>query len=364
MNVLSLFSGTDSAYQSLLDAGIKIDNYYACEIDKYAKSVSRYNFPKIIHLGDVTKLDCSNLPKIDILLAGSPCQGFSFAGKQLAFDDPRSALFWEFVRIKNELQPKYFLLENVVMKKEFQQVITEAVGVQPVMINSALVSAQNRKRLYWANFNITQPQDRNILLKDIIEDNIENVTGGAMRGRYLDDNGKRLDATVDSQTGLTTQRIETRTDDKSNCLTSVQKDSLVIKLDSHKSQNNLQCVAGLRNIKWLNDGKNLQCNFSQGERIYSTEGKCPTISANSGGTAGKGNALITNQNKNNLNWRKLTPVEVERLQTYKDNFTQYGIDDNGKQITISNSQRHKMCGNGWNQETITHIFKCMKDHKE
>ena len=358
MNVLSLFSGIDSAYQSLLDAGIKINNYYACEIDKYARAVSRYNFPQIIHLGDVKQVDWFGLPKIDILLAGSPCQGFSFAGKQLAFDDPRSALFWEFVRIKNELQPKYFLLENVVMKKEFQQVITDAVGVQPVMINSALVSAQNRKRLYWANFNITQPQDKGILLKDIIEngdvdrnkslvvtsrvsgatsDRYINkamhqmvITGGAMRGRYLDDNGKRLDATVDSQAGLTTQRIETRIDGKSNCLTSVQKDSLCIQVGKAD-------INGIDQIK----------------RVYSPNGKCPTLSTMQGGHR------EPKVSADSLTWRKLIPLECERLQTYKDNFTQYGIDDNGKQIIISNSQRYKMCGNGWNQETITHIFNCM-----
>ena len=313
-----------------MDAGVKINNYYACEIDKYARAVSRYNFSQIIHLGDVKQVDWFGLPKIDILLAGSPCQGFSFAGKQLAFDDPRSALFWEFVRIKNELQPKYFLLENVVMKKEFQQVITDAVGVQSVMINSSLVSAQNRKRLYWANFNITQPQDRGILLKDIIENNINNVTGGTMRRRYLDDNGKRLDVTVDSQAGLTTQRIEARTDGKSNCLTSVQKDSLCIQVGKAD-------INGIDQIK----------------RVYSPNGKCPTLSTMQGGHR------EPKISENNLTWRKLTPLECERLQTYKDNFTQYGIDDNGKQITISNSQRYKMCGNGWNQETITHIFKCM-----
>ena len=330
MNVLSLFSGIDSAYQSLLDAGIKINNYYACEIDKYARAVSRYNFPQIIHLGDVKQVDWFGLPKIDILLAGSPCQSFSMAGKQLGFNDNRGNLFWEFVRIKNELQPKYFLLENVVMKKEFQQVITDAVRVQPVMINSAFLSAQNRKRLYWANFNITQPIDRGILLKDIIEDNINNVIGGAMRGRYLDDNGKRLDATVNSQVGLTTQRIETRIDGKSNCLTSVQKDSLCIQVGKAD-------INGIDQIK----------------RVYSPNGKCPTLSTMQGGH--REPKLSTD----NLTWRKLIPLECERLQTYKDNFTQYGIDDNGKQIIISNSQRYKMCGNGWNQETITHIFRCM-----
>jgi DNA (cytosine-5)-methyltransferase 3A len=170
MNVLSLFDGMSCGRIALERLGIKVDNYYASEIDKYAIQVSQANYPDIIQVGDITELDLSTLPKIDLIMGGSPCQGFSFAGKQLAFDDPRSALFFEFVRCVKELKPKYFLLENVRMKKEYLDVISEYMGVDPIMINSALVSAQNRVRYYWTNIpGIEQPEQRGIVLRDILE---------------------------------------------------------------------------------------------------------------------------------------------------------------------------------------------------
>lgn len=170
INVLSLFDGMSCGQIALNQLGIKVDNYYAAEIDKDAIKIAKKNYPNTIHLGDVTKIKGSDLPKIDLLLGGSPCQGFSFAGKQLNFNDPRSALFFEYVRLLKETSPKYFLLENVRMKKEYQDVITEHLGVEPIMINSSLVSAQNRVRLYWTNIpNVHQPNDKNIMLKDIFE---------------------------------------------------------------------------------------------------------------------------------------------------------------------------------------------------
>lgn len=163
MNVLSLFDGMSCGRIALERADIKVTNYFASEIDKHAIKVAMHNYPDTQQLGDVTKWREWDLPKIDLLIGGSPCQGFSFAGKQLAFDDPRSKLFFEFVRLKNETQPKYFLLENVVMKKEHEKVISEFLGVEPILINSNLVSAQNRKRLYWTNIpGIKQPEDKQI----------------------------------------------------------------------------------------------------------------------------------------------------------------------------------------------------------
>src|SRR6056300_70325 len=171
MNVLSLFDGMSCGQIALNRLGIKYYNYYAAEIDKYAIEVTKKNFPNTIHLGDVTKVKAADLEPIDLLLGGSPCQGFSFAGKQLNFDDPRSALFFEFVRLLKECNPKYFFLENVRMQKEYQNIISEHLGVEPVMINSALVSAQNRVRLYWTNIpNITQPNDKGTVLKDVLEE--------------------------------------------------------------------------------------------------------------------------------------------------------------------------------------------------
>lgn len=170
--------------------GIKVDNYYASEIDKYAMQVSQANYPEIIQVGDITKLDLSTLPQIDLVMGGSPCQGFSFAGKQLAFDDPRSALFFEFVKCVEELNPKYFLLENVKMKKEYLDIISEYMGVEPIFINSSLVSAQSRQRYYWTNIpNVEQPEERGIVLRDILEDQPKQPT--LMSDKFVARNGNR-----------------------------------------------------------------------------------------------------------------------------------------------------------------------------
>jgi len=172
--VFSAFDGSACGRVALERVGCKIDRYVASEIDKYAMTVAANNFLDIEHVGDITKVDGNLYKGFDLLVGGSPCQGFSFAGKQLNFEDPRSKLFFEFVRLKNEIQPKYFFLENVVMKKEFQDVISSYLGVQPIMLNSSLVSAQSRKRLYWTNIpGYTPPEDKGILLKDIVHENID-----------------------------------------------------------------------------------------------------------------------------------------------------------------------------------------------
>ena len=170
INVLSLFDGMSCAMLALEKLGIPVKNYYASEIDKFAIKVSKKNYPNIIQLGDVTNWREWELPGIDLIIGGSPCQGFSNAGKRLNFDDPRSKLFFEFVDIVNHYNPKYFLLENVRMKEEHRQVITDYMKVEPIMINSALVSAQNRVRYYWTNIPaVKQPKDKGIILNDIVE---------------------------------------------------------------------------------------------------------------------------------------------------------------------------------------------------
>lgn len=364
MNVLSLFDGMSGTMAALQSIGIKPNNYFASEIDKYSEAVSKYHYPEIIRLGDATKVNFFGLPRIDLLVAGFPCQAFSIAGKQLNFEDPRGKLFFEVVRLLQELQPKFFILENVIMKKDIEAEINKLVGIKPVVINSALLSAQNRKRNYWVGgykngevyqIDIQQPEDRGILLKDIIENgtvdcnksycidanyfrggNLEQyfnksrrqlVFGGAMRGRYLDDNGKQLDSIFKSQAGLTEQRIELRGDGKSNCLTSVQKDSLCIQVGN----------AGITNRR-------------RDDAVYST------LSSNSW----EHNNYLS---KNTLYWRKLTPVECERLQTFDDNFTQYGI-INDKVVQISNSQRYKMLGNGFTRDVIAHILQRIKENPQ
>ena len=164
MRVLSLFDGMSCGQIAINKLGIKDYTYYASEIDKYAISITQKNFPNTIQVGDITKLSGNEFSNIDLMLAGSPCQGFSFAGNQLAFDDPRSKLFFEFVRLLKKIKPKYFLLENVRMKKEYLNIITQHLGVEPILINSSLLSAQSRQRYYWTNIpNVTQPKDKGIV---------------------------------------------------------------------------------------------------------------------------------------------------------------------------------------------------------
>jgi site-specific DNA-cytosine methylase len=222
--VLSLFDGMSCGQIALQRAGIKYDNYFASEIDKHAIKVALKNYPNTKQIGTVTEVKAIDLPQIELLLGGSPCQGFSFSGKQLNFDDPRSKLFFEFVRLIDECKPKYFLLENVVMKKEYEQVITKALGVEPIKINSALVSAQNRTRIYWTNIpNVCQPIDKLVGLADVLENN-EMTSPAAIRGRkiYKDIN--------------TTQCLEVRATNrnKSNCLTTVAKDNVLTTMEIGK----------------------------------------------------------------------------------------------------------------------------------
>lgn len=168
INVLSLFDGMSCGQIALNRLDIKVSKYYASEIDKPAIKVTQHNYPETIQVGDVTKLKGEDLPQIDLLIGGSPCQGFSFAGKKLNFEDPRSILFFEFVRLLDECKPKYFLLENVKMKKEWQDVISDLLGVQPMRINSSKFTAAKRDRLYWTNIpNINEPTDKEISFDDI-----------------------------------------------------------------------------------------------------------------------------------------------------------------------------------------------------
>lgn len=318
MLVLSLFDGISGGQVSINRLGIKDYVYYASEIDKYAIQITQKNYPNTIQLGDVRDIKGSELSKIDLLIGGSPCQGFSFAGKQLNFNDPRSALFFEFVRLLREVKPRYFLLENVVMKKEYQDVISQALGVEPIMINSSLVSGQSRKRLYWTNIkeeyinffqkksSIPQPQDKGILETDIKSPTkplnkpicITNInpSGKGQNGNVYDINGKSPTLTTNKGEGIK--------------------------------------IIGYANIN----------GHEQIKRVYSPEGKAPTLTAIQGGNQEAKISL------DNLTWRKLTPVECERLQTFSDNYTE----------GISNSQRYKALGNSFTVDVIKHILSYME----
>jgi DNA (cytosine-5)-methyltransferase 3A len=170
MNIFSAFDGMSCGQIALNNLGVKYDNYFASEIDNQAIRVTQSNFSKTIQVGDITKVDCSKLPKIDLLFGGSPCQGFSIAGKRLNLSDPRSKLFFEFVRLKKELTPQYFFLENVLMDEKYRDLISDILGCEPLVINSNIVSAQNRKRLYWTNLIFAKPIPQKIVLKDILCD--------------------------------------------------------------------------------------------------------------------------------------------------------------------------------------------------
>ena len=551
MKVLSLFDGMSCGRIALDQLGIPVEKYYASEIDKYAIQVSQANYPDIVQVGDICNLDAEDYKDVDLMIAGSPCQGFSFAGKQLAFNDPRSALFFEFIRLLKEIKPKYFLLENVRMKKEFLQVISEQVsecypeipfGIEPIFINSSLLSAQSRQRFYWTNIpNIKQPEDKGIVLRDILEDNFNSerdkshcidanyhkgasveqykkksrrqlvnkpikvgmnveevkvrkhkvdisglqqllrqaktdsqktnktiatqtdlpitkvehwfrtdnsfaipgddvwfklkevlniqtesydkqvmefeyrdgvyetkqrvysedgksptitasnteqmietkpkqvgvavdikghdqikrvyspegksptvttcggghrepkvVTGGALRGRAYDDQGKRMDQGGNSVANKTKQMLELRRDNKSNALTTVNKDSIVVEKLPEKSQT-------IKSQYY----KSSKANFERQGTFHATgvplnskiRSKSKTVRSGGRGSYDRHEWDSVDE----LHWRKLSPKECERLQTVPDNYTNH----------VSNTQRYRMLGNGWTVAVIKHIFQNM-----
>ena len=281
MNVLSLFDGISCGHVALMREGYSVDSYFASEIDQNAIKVTQNNLPETKQLGDVQQVHATELPNIDLLIGGSPCQGFSNAGKRKNFDDPRSRLFWEYVRILEETQPKYFLLENVVMKQEWQDVISEAVGVQPIMINSALTSAAVRKRLYWTNIpDIDQPEDYGITFGDVREHGHPN------------DNMYYTDKAMDW-----IRRHEARTGKK---------------------------------LRIIGDNDKMQMLEASMFKKYSAQ------------------RFFGIQDTYGL--RYITPLECERCMNVPDGYT----------ACISNTARYKALGNGWEVNTITHIFRHMK----
>ena len=305
MNVLSLFDGMSCGQIALQKSGFQVDKYFASEIDKYAIKVAKANYPDMVHLGDVQDVKADDLPQIDLLIGGSPCQGFSFAGKQLNFNDPRSKLFWEFVRLLKELRPKYFLLENVKMKQQSMDVITEALGVEPIFINSRLVSAQNRQRYYWTNIPMDKlPDDKGIILKDVLED-----------------------GHVDR--------------DKAHCI-----DANYFKggnLKSYFEKHRRQLVFSKDGLCHIGDA-DIRGNDNI-RRVYHPDGKAPCLTTMGGGH--REPKTLTSD----TTWRKLTPLECERLQTVPEGYTNH----------VSNTQRYKMLGNGWTVDVISHIFNGMKE---
>lgn len=256
MNILSLFDGMSCGRIALERAGLPVTKYYASEVDKHAIKVSKANWPDITHLGDVTKwrewdIDWSS---INLLIGGSPCQGFSSAGKRLAFDDPRSALFFVYVDILNHIRSVNpdvkFMLENVKMKKEHMDVISEYLGAQPVFINSALVSAQNRQRYYWANWRIEQPEDKGVNLLDIIEIDSElplfsTENNSRIAGISEDERGYRPYQNDKRKSGLSEIGRICKQDAKSDALTTNHRPKVMVAINgcaiTYRSLSCIEC---------------------------------------------------------------------------------------------------------------------------
>jgi DNA (cytosine-5)-methyltransferase 3A len=424
INVLSLFDGMSCGQQALERCGIVVNNYFASEIDKHAIAVTMYNYPNTKQLGSVIDVDGYKLPKIDLLIGGSPCQSFSFAGKRKGMAtkceteiltlehylelkqegyefEGQSYLFWEYMRLLNEVKPKYFLLENVEMGEKWERVLSKAIGVNGIHINSSLLSAQNRKRIYWTNIGmkpsglfgdlesiIQQPKDKAILLKDILESEVDEKY-------YLSE--KAIERFLRSEGG---ERC-INNDFKSFCLNAVYykqgRDNQLIVHNTmprsgdptkggtghlSRSDGKTYCLdTGNTNAVEIRKIKRIGGLYDQVTRwgIYDSDGISPTITASMGMSGGhvpmikqinlskeSGGKQPYQQNRvydvngitpalcafksdliiNTSRIRRLTPLECERLQTVKDNFTSIASD----------SQRYKMLGNGWTVDVVAHIF--------
>ena len=404
MNVLSLFDGMSCGQQALERNGIKVDNYFASEIDKYAITVTMANYPNTKQIGSVIDVDGYSLPKIDLLMGGSPCQSFSFAGKRkgmstkdeqeiLTLDhylelknegfefEGQSYLFWEYMRLLNEVKPKYFILENVEMGEHWEKVLSKAIGVHGIHINSSLVSAQNRKRIYWTNIGlepmglfgfpesiIEQPKDKGIILKDILEDEVDErfilsdkiIKGFEIHSDRHEKKGNNFGFNpkneLDKGNCLRANAAICPTD---NILIVKNTDKLINESIKNKKSTTIdasyykgfgvrsgkcrQVVVGERYVKQMNESKESggQQPYQQ-NGVYDTDGISPALCANLGGDR----SYFVNLPK----IRRLTPIECERLQTVKDDYTNY----------VSDSQRYKMIGNGWTIDVICHILNYIK----
>lgn len=355
MIVLSLFDGISCGRLALERAGIPVEKYYASEIDKYVIQISQKNYPDNIQLGDVTKwkewdIDWSS---IDLLIGGSPCQTFSNAGTRTGFDG-KSGLFYTYLEILNHLKlinPNIkFLLENVKMKSEWRDEITRCMGVEPVLINSALVSAQQRNRYYWCNWQVEQPQDKHIVLKDILlsgkayKEKADCLTASYSNATFNHDYQRNQRTMIAEPVNLKTYcrdfgtkgKIMTVEDEKTQCLTS----------SMGTGGGNVPVVAEPIRIGQIGKG-------GQGQRIYSVKGKSVSLNANGGGQGAKTGLYKIDLPDGDYIVRKLLPVECERLQTLPDNWTE----------GVSATQRYKQIGNGWTVDVIAHIFSTIDKPK-
>jgi len=355
INVLSLFDGISCGQVALERAGIEVDNYFAAEIDLNAIKITHKNYPNTLQVGDITKINSNNLPEIDLIIGGSPCQSFSNAGSRTGFDG-KSGLFWQFVRLLKEVKPKYFLLENVKMKQEWKDVITEALGVEPIEIDSALVSAQQRRRLYWTNIPTDNMKiiDKKIYLSDIL-------------GIKVDSNEDRIIMTksdfdvkvrkyyiekLELCEYLRTFKNKTIKEIAEHCNVPLTKAEHWFRLDSSFAIPDEDSWFKLKELFGIDSGKYdkeitefeiKRNNFDMAKRIYDIRGKHPTLTTLSGGHQRK---TIKDGDERFY----LTPEHSEKLQTLPLGYTE-GLSDN---------QRLKVIGNGWTVDIIANIFKELK----
>ena len=353
LNVLSLFDGMSCGQIALQKAGIKVNNYFASEIDKYAIQVAKHNYPNMQHIGDVTQVKSTQLPKIDLCIGGSPCQGFSFAGKQLNFDDPRSKLFFEFVRLLKECNPKYFLLENVKMKKEWQDIISKELGVEPIEICSSLFSAQQRKRLYWTNINVDLsklPKSNNVIA-DVLDLPIKNKREDKILMSKSDFKVKVRKNYIDKkELALFLRSYKTKTINEISVFCNAPKTMVEhwFRTDNSFSIPDAEYWFKLKECLKIEDCKydkavtefELKNNsFDMAKRIYHIDGKHPTLTTLTGGGQRK---TITDGNE----MFYLNSEHCEKLQTVPLGYTK----------TASERQRFRMLGNGWTVDVIAFIL--------
>ncbi len=344
--VVSFFNGISIGRLALTKMGVPIKQYYSIENDPYANAISRTHWNNT-ELGDVTKINFNDLPKIDIAFCSAPCQDLSFAGKQKGFaEGTRSSLFFKFIEFLDNQEKRFgvrphFLVEQVRMKKENLKIMEDLLGVKGVMINSSFFSAQNRQRLYFCNFDIPEYKDRGILLKDILENEedwfvnrdkaypITATYSGACPRDYFEKSQRQL---------VFTDR------DKSHCIDAnyFKGGNLKSYFEKHRRQLvfNRCLQVGEADIKGRDSLK----------RVYSPEGKAPTVTTCGGGHR-EPKVYVEP-----LKWRKLTPRECEALQTVPRDYTAHGAEVDGSYKKISNTRRYKALGNGWTTEVIIHIL--------
>jgi len=353
MNVLSLFDGMSCGQIALDQLGIKVDNYFASEVKAHAIKVTQNNYPSTIQVGDITKLNIETLPNIDLLFGGSPCQSFSVAGDGSGFDG-KSKLFWEFVRVLKEVKPKYFLLENVVMKKEWQDVITDTLGVQPVKINSKLFTAQNRPRLYWTNIPFDENiKDNKLYLKDVVGkhtaevlkdgiDRIKVVEKVSVRKHNVDLDG--LKSLLGDSKTKTIKEISNELNVKKTTVDHWFRKDKCFSIPEPSIWFDLKECLGIKDNTFdisICEFIERDSVFDMTNRVYKINGKSPTLTA-----SGKRVRVIDDVGNVTI----LNSSHFENLQGVPKGYTK----------SVTDSQAMNLVGDGWTVDVIKHIFKNLK----